>query len=380
MQWRSKSTRPVWGVRDKCRLEWRIAYGARQELEGLTMPRIDPQFIDVDILTGDARTVETDVLAVKSGAEVYGVTLAVLQVLETYKITDRKRVADSNTPMLINGNGHLGARQVLFQPVPRLSRFEYAEIREFSKNVLRVLAKMNTRVRTLALTLHGIGYGLDEVESFRAEVAGLVDAVEADLCPPDLERVVIIEAQPGRVERLRKELARALPHGIVRPSRAAAEPADPPSPEEADLRTAGIASSSKPYVFVAMPFSDEYSDVFEYGIQNAVRTALNGAYLCERADLATFTGDVMAYVRKRIEGAALVIADLTSANANVYLEIGYAWGSRRNTVLIVNAKTRADDVKFDLRGQRYLEYKSIKDLETRLASELRGLSELRLAR
>jgi hypothetical protein len=109
-----------------------------------------------------------------------------------------------------------------------------------------------TRVRTLALTLHGIGYGLDEVESFRAEVAGLVDAVEADLCPPDLERVTIVEAQAGRVERLRKELVRALPRGIVRASQTAVASSEKANPGEAELRTAGAASGSKPCVFVAM--------------------------------------------------------------------------------------------------------------------------------
>lgn len=344
------------------------------------MPRLDPQYIEIDILAGDARTVVTDVLALKSGLEIVGVTNAVMKVLEAQGVTDYKRIRGSHTPVLVNASGHLGARQVLFQPTPPSARFEYAEIREFSKNVLRALAMMNTRVRTLALTLHGINYGLDEFESLRAEVAGLVDAVEADLCPPDLERVLIVEAQPGRVERLRKELVRALPHGIVRPSQAAVAPVAKASPAENDLRTAGIASRNKPYVFVAMPFAEEYSDVFEYGIQNAVRKALDGRYLCERADLASFTGDVMEYVRTRIEGAALVIADLTSANANVYLEIGYAWGCGRNTVLIVNAKNRAEDVKFDLRGQRYLEYKSIKDLETRLEAQLRGLPALSVAR
>lgn len=344
------------------------------------MPRLDPQYIEIDVQTGDARTVVTDVLALKSGTHIYGVTAAVVAVLETHGVTDRKRITGSPAPLLINAAGHLGARQVLFQPTPPLARFEYAEIREFSKNVLRSLAMMNTRVCTLTLTLHGIGYGLDEVESFRAEVAGLVDAVEADLCPPDLERVVIVATHPGRVQRLRKALVRALPKGIVRPSATAVAPPAKPAPAEADFRTAGIGSHNKPYVFVAMPFAEEYTDVFDYGIQNAVRKALGNAYLCERADLASFTGDVMEYVRTRIEGAALVIADLTSANANVYLEVGYAWGTRRRTVLIVNAKTREQDVKFDLRGQRFLEYKSIKDLETRLTAELRGLPELAGAR
>lgn len=340
------------------------------------MPRLDPQYIDIDIVTGDARTVATDVLAVKSGADLYGVTAAVLKVLEAQRITTHAQIRAAPTPVLINTNGHLGVRQVLFQPAPPLARFDYAQIREFGKNVLRALAMTNTRVRTLALTLHGIGYGLDEAESLRAEVAGLVDAVEADLCPPDLERVVIVEAQAGRVARLRKELVRALPHGIVRPSAIDAAPQTAANVAETNLRSAGIASRAKPYVFVAMPFAEEYSDVFEYGIQNAVSKGLNGAYLCERADLASFTGDVMEYVRERIQGAALVIADLTSANANVYLEIGYAWGCGRRTVLIVNAKSRAEDVKFDLRGQRYLEYKSIKDLETRLEAELRALPDL----
>ena len=58
-------------------------------------------------------------------------------------------------------------------------------------------------------------------------------------------------------------------------------------------------------------------------------------FLCERADLASFTGDVIAWVKDRIGSAALVVADLTAANPNVYLEVGYAWGRGVNTVLVV---------------------------------------------
>lgn len=327
----------------------------------------------IDIQTGDALAIAVDVLAVKSGRELYGVTNLVVDRLEEHGIVTRAKVTASHTPLLVNTGGRLGARQVLFQPAPPLAGFDYAEIREFGSNVLRALSSLNTRVQTLALTLHGIGYGLDEEESIRAEVAGVVDAVEADMCPPDLKSVVIVDATAARVERLRGVLLRALPGGDAR-ARTGNEPADRPSAAETELRAAGHASRNKPYVFVAMPFSDDYLDVFEYGIRNAVRKAAGDTVLCERADLASFTGDVLDYVRKRIEGADLVIADLTSANANVYLEIGYAWGCRRSTVLLVNSKSREQDVKFDLRGQRFIEYKSIKDLETRLESELRGLA------
>ena len=127
------------------------------------------------------------------------------------------------------------------------------------------------------------------------------------------------------------------------------------------LRTAGYASASKPKVFVAMPFADEMTDVFHYGIQGAVNAA---GYLAERADLSTFTGDVMDWVRARISGARLVVADLTSANPNVYLEVGYAWGKGVPTVLLSKSQ---DGLKFDVRGHRCILYSSIKDLEAKLS-------------
>ncbi len=107
-------------------------------------------------------------------------------------------------------------------------------------------------------------------------------------------------------------------------------------------------------------------DIFHYGIQGAVNAA---GYLCERADLATFTGDLMDWVKRRIKSARLVIADLSSANPNVYLEIGYAWGCGIPTVLLISDST---DLTFDVRGQRCLVYKSIRALEESLAKELKG--------
>jgi hypothetical protein len=135
------------------------------------------------------------------------------------------------------------------------------------------------------------------------------------------------------------------------------------------FRSVGYSSADKPHMFVAMPFRDEMEDVYEYGIQNAVRKS---GFLCERADLSAYTGDVMYWVRKRIQSASLVIADLTNANPNVYLEVGYAWGSGVKTVLLVQ---EAEQLKFDVRGQRCIVYKRIKDLEEKLLKELVALKE-----
>jgi hypothetical protein len=120
-------------------------------------------------------------------------------------------------------------------------------------------------------------------------------------------------------------------------------------------------------VFVAMPFAPEFDDYFHYGIQQAVNTA---GFLCERADLATFTGDVIVWVKERIDSARLLVADLSTANPNVYLEVGYAWGKGIPTVLL--ARDRAD-LKFDVKGQRCLLYTSIRRLEELLTRELGGL-------
>lgn len=125
--------------------------------------------------------------------------------------------------------------------------------------------------------------------------------------------------------------------------------------------------ASLPHVFVAMPFRKDMDDVFYYGIQRPVHAA---GFLCERIDQDSFTGDILDRVKKRIETAAIVIAELSGANPNVYLEVGYAWGKGRPTVLLVKDP---QELCFDVRGQRCLTYERIMELEESLTKELRGL-------
>ena len=132
---------------------------------------------------------------------------------------------------------------------------------------------------------------------------------------------------------------------------------------------AGVYSSTKPHVFVAMPFSEDMEDTYIFGIQGPVNAA---GYLCERVDLTVFTGDIIARIKSRIETASLVIADLTGANPNVYLEVGYAWGKDRPTLLVAK---KGDPLKFDVQSQRCLIYKSISDLEKKLETDLASLSQ-----
>jgi hypothetical protein len=255
--------------------------------------------------------------------------------------------------------------EILFVGVEPLGRFDYETIRLFAKRVLSALQEERPSTEHVVLTLHGGGFGLDEAEAFRAEVAGLLDAIQESRIPKTLRMISIVERDTQTAGRMRDVLSTLLPHGVLE----ARENRDRSSLRGArsELDSVGRSSRGKPLVFVAMPFADEYADRFHYGIMGAVNAA---GFLCERADLASFTGDVIVWVKGRIDSAALVVADLSSANPNVYLEVGYAWGRGVNTVLLV---AQGDELKFDVRAQRCLVFRSIRHLEELLTAELKTL-------
>ena len=146
------------------------------------------------------------------------------------------------------------------------------------------------------MTLHGAGYGLDEIEAFSSEVAGFMDAIVEGEYPENLDTITLVELSRGRCERLESVLSEILPDGGI-PLRGVGDRKAIPTAASERLRGAGYGSASKPRIFVAMPFAPEMEDVFHYGIQGAVNAA---GFLCERADMSSFTGDIMDWVKQRI--------------------------------------------------------------------------------
>jgi len=59
-------------------------------------------------------------------------------------------------------------------------------------------------------------------------------------------------------------------------------------------------------------------------------------------DQEAFTGDILDRIKKKIETATVVIAELSGANPNVYLEVGYAWGKDVPTILLVKETDEID--------------------------------------
>ena len=320
--------------------------------------------ISVSVETADALEFPSDVLALKYAQALYGVDLAVYRKLADslgeFRLPELSEVA------LLQTTGIIRPDSVLFVGVQPLFEFGYQEIREFARSILASLAVRAPSIAHLSLTIHGANYGLDEIEVFKAEIAGIFDALTTGDFPDQLTKITFVERDDSRTRRLQATLRQLLPNRRIPLGQRGALGTLAEGTKEA-LRTAGSSSNRKSHVFVAMPFAKEMDDLFHYGIQGAVNAA---GLLCERADLSAFTGDVMEWVKTRIASANLVLADLSTSNPNVYLEVGYAWGCRVPTVLIVRDTS---DLKFDVRGQRCVTYTSIKHLEDLLRSELQAL-------
>lgn len=316
--------------------------------------------ISIVVEKGDALDFPADVLVLKYADALYGVDRAAVQALSTSEPKIEARLPKANGFYITPTTAAIAADRVLFVGVGPLRQFGYGEIRRFARKSLEALAGEVPHAGHVAMTIHGPGYGLDESEAFESQVAGLLDAIAAGDAPADLTKVTIVERNPGRAERLKSLLDQLQPD--LRGARSHSFRSD-------RLRSVGYDSRGKPHIFVAMPFAEEMDDVFHYGIQGAVNAA---GFLCERADLSSFTGDVVEWVKIRIASATMVIADLTDANPNVYLEVGYAWGCGRPTALLVKDPSQ---LKFDVKSQRCLVYKRIKDLETALRTELDGLQQ-----
>ncbi len=326
--------------------------------------------IAISVVNEDATSIDADVLVLKYAQAHFGLDRIVSTKVTRLGVDEKEFSPEPGNSKFFHARGGIRPKNVLVVGVIDLYSFSYKDIRIFARTALEVLSEQdgNGPIEHVCFTLHGAEYGLDEIEAFESEVAGLIDGITAGNIPKTIQRISIVEIVEKRAGRLRRVLKDLIPQGYVETNLRIYLQETKESISE-KFRSVGYSSAQKPHMFVAMPFQDEMEDVYEYGIQNTVRKA---GYLCERADLSSFTGDVMEWVRKRIRSASLLIADLSGANANVYLEVGYSWGVGVKTILLVQ---EAEQLKFDVRGQRCIVYKRIKDLEESLYKELVALQD-----
>lgn len=327
--------------------------------------------VDIRVVQGDLLDLDVEVLAVKYAQGFHSSDGLVASKLQERQISRRSLEAPVNEARFTPSHGALRAQEVLFLGTVPLSALGYHDVRRFASRTLEVLQARGTKVTSLGLTVHGANCGLDEGEAVLALAGGLIDGVQRGQCPPSLERVLIVEKREGRAQRLQQTLLTKLPGlpGVAFTGGAfRVERPRGPAPVALSLPTHGVSAvGQKPHAFVAMPFAPEFEDVFHYGIQTPLHAA---GLLCERVDEAVFEGLIIQRILSRISTAKVVVAELTGANPNVYLEVGYAWASKVPTVLLARD---VNELRFDVKGHRCLIYKNIRELERMLADELRTL-------
>jgi hypothetical protein len=309
---------------------------------------------EIAVVNADVLTVECDVLVLKYAQGFHGTDQKVSKALG---LSERNDVALAvGKHLRIPTKGKLPCKRVLFVGVPQLWEFGYAEIRQFARSAMEILANEDCEKASIAMTMHGVGYGLDEREAFSAQVAGVMEYLQSSVAAWKPNIIAIVEYDRSRAERMIRLL-------MSLQTKAGSDDFDG-RPQSAGkyIPDAGIASNNKKHVFVAMPYDEEMQDVFEFGICEPVNAA---GCLCERCDQLAFTGDVLDRIRNRIASAAVVVADMTGSNPNVYLEVGYAWGKGVPTLLIAQ---KGQELLFDVKTHRCIYYKNISDLRRQLAN------------
>ncbi len=110
------------------------------------------------------------------------------------------------------------------------------------------------------------------------------------------------------------------------------------------------ATSKKGQCFAIMPFGGWFDEYYTKVFVPAIKEA--GLDPCRADDLyrpSTIVADIWTYTNK----AKLIIADLSGKNPNVFYELGLAHALAKPAILVVES---IDDVPFDLRALRVLEY------------------------
>jgi hypothetical protein len=145
-----------------------------------------------EVVEGDIIAFAADLVAFKYARSFHGADKRAAQALGRIGIDAEALQPEVGEYRLVDPGSAFAAPQVLFVGVPPLHLLGYQQIREFSTSVIRIVCERVPDCRQLAMTLHGPGYGLDEVEALFSMLTGCMEAM-ADRSPPSLERISVVE-------------------------------------------------------------------------------------------------------------------------------------------------------------------------------------------
>lgn len=320
--------------------------------------------VEIQVVRADVTEVKTDMLLLKYARQFHGADEMVAFRLKKFGI---RRETEIHPPIgegvFVPTEGVLSSQNVLFVGTPSLRRFRYKEMRAFACRAIEIIEAEHPNIQTLTTTVHGAGYGLDIEESLHALVFGFQQAIGRGLAA-NLKEIVFVERSGRRFEIIRNSLLE-IP-SIARPASPTNAPAVSPAPTKR-LDATNKRATPKPLAFVAMPFAQEFEDVYQFGIYGVMRRC---GFVCERVDESYYAGSIIDRIREGIHRAEFVIADLTTERPNVYLEVGYAWGLEKPVILLAR---KGQKLHFDLSHHKCIFYPTIVYLAEELEKTVRDL-------
>jgi hypothetical protein len=328
---------------------------------------------------GDITDVPADLLLLKHAKGFHGGDLAVVNILTASgACTEAEIHPRPDDFVVVSAHKAIAAARVMFLGTPPLRDFSYDQMRHFAARAIEILSEKRLPADLLTTTIHGVNYGLDASESLQSLVRGFQESLARH---PDcrIGEIVFVERRE-RTARILKAALESLrisapPAGEA--GRTVLGTYQPSSPTRAeDLARPGVqppesglraVETAKKHVFVAMPFSEEFQDIYEFGIYEPIRRC---GFICERVDEPSFTGDILQRITERISTAEFVIAELSGARANVYLEVGYAWGKG---IPVITLAREGEKLHFDVSTHRCIFYRTIGQLAKELEKLVRGV-------
>jgi hypothetical protein len=332
-------------------------------LENSQRPRL------LKIERGNVLTTAVDVFIMKHAGNFFGADLIVKEYLENRGVTIDIGELKQNGFLLLDTQGMIPAKHVLFVATNRLNQFDYPDVRHFVSHALALLQDHAPDTTSIAMTIHGVGAGLDERETFLAQLGGILDGL-AQVSLDLLETITFIEIVERRHLRLRQVAEEYLQDiNLAQPLMEGNEWG------YALLGEKGAGASSTPTqvilpdsVLVFFPPQAELDDLYQFGV---VRPIQMQGLLCENVGIALDTRerDELDKLKRFIQRAKLVLVYAEQVSPSLALQIGMVLGMDKPLVCL--SRHAPNDTQ-PMPNALCVQYSSIMDLERHILTLLKA--------
>lgn len=245
--------------------------------------------------------------------------------------------------------------------------FTNLSVNNYARRFLNFAVEDENAIK-VATTIHGPSAGIDASEALEVMIEALACELRTKDSIGNLQEILFIEKDKEIFNRLQSRLKYLeSDKGLIKTegNEIFLEPASDEIFKDLEGKLKQLSTKS---LFIAMPFNDDFEDIYYYGIKKTIEDI---GHKPERSDNENFTGNIVERIRVRIELSKMVVADITGNNPNVFYEVGFAHGINRQVVLI----SQEEELPFDLRNHRRILYRptKIRNLETELKKLLKGI-------